>query len=347
MPERIIDLRSDTVTLPTDEMREAMAHTAVGDDAYGEDPTVNQLQELAADKMGMETALYVPSGSMGNRCALMAHTSPGDGIFFEEKAHILAGKRRTHADIADVTTHPIESEFGVIKPEQLEEAIQSAGADTAQSALLCIENTHNYSGGSAWSPAEMEALARAAQERGLKLHMDGARIFNAVVAWGVDVREYTRHVDSVMFCVSKGLSAPVGSLLCGSRAFVDRAHSARKDLGGGMRQAGIIAAAGIVALEKMVDRLAEDHETARLLCAGLQKIVGLKVWQPPTPTNFVMVDVDALGWTSEELLAKWKAGGILVNPRPYARARLVTHRHITASDVAYVVDATRRLVEAG
>jgi threonine aldolase len=239
----------------------------------------------------------------------------------------------------------MQAEFGVIQPEQLEAVIDSG--DVSQPSLLCIENTHNGSGGSAWAPAEVETVSKAARAHGLKIHMDGARIFNAVMAHGVDVKDYTRHIDSAMFCVSKGLSAPVGSLLCGSRSFIDEADSVRKRLGGGMRQAGIIAAAGVVALEKMVDRLADDHEIAHLLCSGLEEIEGIRIQRPPTPTNFAMVNVEGLGWHSESLIEKWKACGILANPRPPAGARLVVHRHITREDVTYVVDATRRLVERG
>ena len=345
MPERTVDLRSDTVTLPTQEMKEAMMEAALGDDGYGEDATVNRLQELAAEKLGMEAGLYVPSGTMGNACALFAHTNSGDDVFFEERVHLFAGARGDFAVLHGMNPHPMQAEFGVIQPEQLDEVINSE--DVSQPSLLCIENTHNGSGGSAWTPAEVEVISAAAKAHGLKIHMDGARLFNAVVAHGVDARDYTRHVDSVMFCVSKGLSAPVGSLLCGSRAFINDADAMRKRMGGGMRQAGMIAAAGIVALQKMVDRLAEDHENAQLLCSGLEAIEGIKVQRPPTPTNFAMVNAEELGWHSELLIEKWKTCGILANPRPPAGARLVVHRHITHDDVTYVVDATRRLVERG
>ena len=345
MPERRVDLRSDTVTLPTQEMKEAMMGAVLGDDGYGEDATVNRLQELAAEKLGMEAGLYVPSGTMGNACALFAHTHSGDDVFFEERAHLFAGARGEFAILNGVRPHPMQAEFGVVQPEGLEEAINSA--DVSQPSLLCIENSHNGSGGSAWTPTEVESVSNSAKAHGLRIHMDGARIFNAVVAHGVDVKDYTRHIDSVMFCVSKGLGAPVGSLLCGSRSFIDEADAVRKRLGGGMRQAGVIAAAGIVALEKMVDRLAEDHETARLLCAGLEAIEGIKIQRPPTPTNFAMVNVEELGWRSESLIEKRKTCGILANPRPPAGARLVAHRHITREDAAYVVDVTRQLVERG
>jgi threonine aldolase len=345
MLERTVDLRSDTVTLPTEEMKEAMVNAVLGDDGYNEDATVNRLQELAAEKVGMEAALYILSGTMGNACALLAHTRPGDDVFFEERAHMFAGERGEFAALNGLTRHPMKAEFGVIQPEQLKEVIRSG--DTVQPSLVCIENTHNGSGGAAWAPAAVEAVSRTARAHGMKLHTDGARIFNAATAHGVDVKEYIRHVDSVMFCVSKGLSAPVGSLVCGNRRFINEAQRVRKRLGGSMRQAGVIAAAGIVALEKMVDRLAEDHEIARLLCEGLAEIESIKVQHPPTPTNFAMLNVGGLGWSANDLVEKWKTYGILANPRPPAGARLVAHRHITAEDVGYVVDTTRRLAEAG
>jgi len=347
MSDRVVDLRSDTLTLPTEEMREAMARAEVGDDVYGEDPTVNRLQDLAAEKMGMEAALYVASGTMGNTCSLLAHAQVGDEVIFEELAHMYNWECGNYAVIAGLAPRTVRGEYGIIPPEPLEAVIRSANVHFAPPALVCIENTHNNYAGSAWTPAQVEAVARVVRERGLNLHMDGARIFNAAVALGVDVREYTRHVDSVMFCVSKGLSAPVGSLLCGSRAFIDRAYRMRKRLGGAMRQAGFIAAAGIVAIEQMVDRLAEDHANARRLAAGLGGIEGIEVRQPPRPTNILMVDVAGLGWNSAALVEKWKGCGILCNPRPPSGARLVTHRHVAAGDVDYVVEATRRLAEAG
>ncbi len=343
MPEKTVDLRSDTTTRPTQEMRQAMAQAAVGDDAYGEDPTVNQLQDLAAAKLGTEAALYVPSGSMGNRCALTTQTNPGEAVLFEEHAHpsvCAAG------EYAGVQTYPLAAEYGMITPAQVREMVNAARADGARPTLLCVENTHNFSGGAAWLPADLEKLCGTAREHGLKVHMDGARLFNAAVARGVEVQEFTRGVDSVMFCVSKGLSAPVGSLLCGSRELIDQARTVRKDLGGNMRQAGVIAAAGIVALENMVERLEEDHRLAHYLFKKLQPISGIKATQPPTPTNFVMVDVSALGWKAENLTEKWKAVGILAHPRPPTRTRLVVHRHLTAEDADYVATTTRRLLEA-
>ncbi|MCC7265369.1 MAG: aminotransferase class I/II-fold pyridoxal phosphate-dependent enzyme [Candidatus Latescibacteria bacterium] len=346
MPERIVDLRSDTVTKPTEEMREAMHRAPVGDDVYGEDPTVKALEELAAARMGMEAALFVPSGTMGNTCALLAHTHAGEEMVVEELAHISCWEAGNYANLAGLSIRPIRGEHGVFTPAQLEAALRSPeNPHFARQTLLCLENTHNNAAGAVWTPAQVEAVAVAARGRGLAVHMDGARIFNAAVALGVDAREFTRHLDSVMFCVSKGLSAPVGSLLCGSRAFIAEAYRARKRLGGAMRQAGVIAAAGIVAIEQMVARLAEDHANARRLCEGLAQIPGITARQAPVPTNILMVDVAGLGWTAEELVTRWKAVGVLGNRRPPTAARLVTHRHISAADVDYTLEVTREMVQ--
>ena len=346
MPERVVDLRSDTVTLPTEEMRVAMSRAELGDDVYGEDPTVKRLEELAAEKAGMDRALFVPSGTMGNTAALLAHTRPGDEVIFEELAHLYNWEAGSYANICGLAARPILGEFGIFTAEQLEEAIRPDNVHFTRPTLVCLENTHNNAAGSVWTPGEFEAVSSVARQHGLKVHVDGARIFNAAVALGVEVTEFTRHVDSRMFCVSKGLSAPVGSLLCGDSAFVEEAYRARKRLGGAMRQAGIIAAAAIVSLENMVDRLAEDHDNARRLCTELSAMEGISATQAPRPTNIVMVDVGGLGWTSAELIDRWKKLGILCNPRPPTRVRLVTNRHVSADDVTYALDATRQMTRA-
>ena len=344
MTERQVDLRSDTVTRPTEAMRAAMMAAPVGDDAYGEDPTVRRLEEMAAAKVGMEAGLYVPSGSMGNRCALVAHTRPGDEVVYGAEAHAFYGYRTGAAAEACLAARSVPLDFGVMRPEQVDAVMAQANPNRARPSLVWIENSHNVSGGSAWLPGQVETLGGAVQRHGLNMHIDGARIFNAAVAVGADVREYTRHANSVMFCASKGLSAPVGSLLCGGREFIERARVVRSRLGGAMRQAGIIAAGAIVALETMIDRLAQDQAHAQLLHQGLADIDGLESIQPPHPTNFCTVDCSALGWSSEELVERWKASGILSHPRPPHRVRLVFHRHIDAADVEYVLDCTRRLV---
>lgn len=344
--DRTVDLRSDTLTRPTEAMWDAMHHADVGDDVYGEDPTVTRLQELAAEMTGMEAALYVPSGTMGNTCAMLAHTNPGEEMVAEELAHIYCWEAGTYANIAGLTVRSVKGEQGIFTRQQFEQTLRPANPHFPRPTLLCLENTHNNAAGAVWSVEEMASVADAAREQGLKVHLDGARVFNAAVALGVDVKEITATADSVMFCVSKGLSAPVGSLLCGSRAFIDEAYRARKRLGGAMREAGVIAAAGVVALETMVDRLAEDHETARLLAEGLDAIDGITATRAPRPTNIIMADVAPLGWTSAQLIEQWNAAGIKCNPRPPHGVRLVTNRHASAEDINYVLDVTREMVRS-
>jgi threonine aldolase len=261
-------------------------------------------------------------------------------------SHIYGWECGNYAAVAGLAVRLVQGDEGIVPAERLEAAIRAPNVHYAPARLACLENTHNNACGSAWTPAEVEAFAAAARRHGLAVHLDGARVFNAAVALGVDVRQYARCVDSVMFCVSKGLSAPVGSLLCGSRAFVDRASGMRKRLGGAMRQAGVIAAAGIVALERMVDRLAVDHAHCRALATGLAAIPGLEVLQAARPTNILQLDVSALGWRAAELIDRWVPYGIRCNPRPPTRVRLVTHRHIDDADVEYVLAVTRRLVTA-
>ena len=336
-----IDLRSDTTTRPTAAMFEAMARAAVGDDAWGEDPTVQRLQRAAADKLGKEAALYVPSGTMGNACALMAHVGEGDAVFFEERAHLFGGSRRASWTLSGAVPHPLQAELGVPDPLQLEEAVSAARAQGQRPALVCIENTHNHSGGYAWSLDEIEAVSAKSRELGMKVHMDGARLFNAAVGMGVEAEEYARRADSVMFCLSKGLSAPVGSMLCGDAELVERARAVRSGLGGTMRQAGVVAAAGLVALEEMVDRLAEDHRRARALCGALQGLDGLAVWQPPNPTNFVMLESAAPGEPARALCDALEARGVLCLARPPAKIRIVLHRHIGDDDMEFTAAAVR------
>ena len=341
MPDRIVDLRSDTTTCPTEEMRLAMKSAEVGDTAYGEDPSVNRLEELAAEKTGHEAALYTPSGTMANGCGLLVHTLQGEVVILHEHSHIHGCNEQIFL-LAGATPHTYDVELGVLTPEELEVAVSEVKDGGARPGLLCIENTFNYGGGHAWNPRQVELICEAAHGLDLKVHMDGARIFNAAIAQRVDVREYTRHVDTVMLCVSKGLSAPVGSLLCGDGDVIARARQAANGLGGKMRQAGVIAAAGIVALETMVERLAEDHARAKRLSAGLGEIDGLQVRQPPNATNFVMVDASGLGWTTEDLAEKWGEKGILLTKRPPTEARLVLHRHIDDDDVDYAVGAAHK-----
>src|SRR3990170_1113533 len=272
----VIDLRSDTVTQPTEEMRAAMAAAPVGDDVFSEDPTVNALEALAAEMVGKEAAVFVPSGTMGNLIAVMAHTQKGDAIILEGESHTYRFEVGGVAAVAGVLPLPVAGVRGYVPPGTVREAVRGPNIHIAPPRLLCLENTHNRSGGTPFGPQEMDAVTGVARELGLAVHLDGARIFNAAVACGVPAPALTRGVDSVMFCVSKALSAPVGSLVCGSGEFVARARRFRKMVGGGMRQAGVIAAAGIVALRTMVQRLGDDHAAARRLGGGVAGRPGLR-----------------------------------------------------------------------
>ena len=346
-----VDLRSDTLTHPTERMRQAMHAAEVGDDTFGDDPTVQRLEAMAAERLGKEAAVYVPSGSMGNSTALITHLeigarSGGDRpalAVHETHAHMFSSDRDRFARaLFPVESASVETEWGVLTPDHLQQAI--ADHPGAEPRLLCIENTHNYTGGGAVTPAQVNAVAGAAHAAGMRVHCDGARLFNAAVAQRLPAAELVEQVDSVMFCVSKGLSAPVGSILCGEAAFIDAARDTRKLHGGSMRQAGVIAAAGIVSLEVMVDRLAEDHVNAARLRAGLRTIDGIEVVEPAIPTNFAVVDVRGLGWTAEQMLDRYRAEGVLGGPRPPTRVRLVVNRHIGAAQVDRVIDATRHIV---
>ncbi len=287
-----IDLRSDTVTQPTKAMRQAMAKAEVGDDVFGEDPTVNKLQEMAAERMGKEAGLFVPSGTMGNLAAILAHCGRGDEVILGNKAHTFLYEAGGVSALGGVHSCQLPNQLdGTLVLQDIQAAIRSNDAHQPVSRLVCLENTHNRCGGVALTAEYTRAAGELAHRNGLLMHLDGARIFNAAVAQGASARELAEPADSVTFCLSKGLSAPVGSVLCGSREFIKKAHRIRKMLGGGMRQAGILAAAGIVALEEMVDRLAEDHKRARYLAQGLSFLPWL-VLDPGTPyTNMIFMNL--------------------------------------------------------
>jgi len=330
--KNIIDLRSDTVTLPTEEMLEAIRNAELGDDVYKEDPTVNRLEEMAAKKMGKEAALLVPSGTMANLVSVTSNTKRGDSVILEADSHIYWYEVGGISAIAGVLPLPVKGEMGVMDPRDVEAAIRPKSLHFAETTLVCIENTHNRAGGTVITPAQIEAISKVVKEHGLRLYMDGARIFNAAVALKVDVRDFTRHVDNLMFCLSKGLSCPIGSVIVGSEEFIERAEKVRKILGGGMRQAGIIAAAGIIALEKMIDRLEEDHRNARLLAEGLAKIEGIDVNMKTVQTNMVMLDVKgSVG--AETFVNKLREQGVLALNLSKTRVRMVTHRGIEKEDI--------------
>jgi threonine aldolase len=335
----MIDLRSDTVTQPTEAMREAMSRAAVGDDDYGEDATVNHLQELAAARVGKEAGLFLPSGTMANLLALLTHAKHGDEAIVEHQAHIYSDEAGGISALAGVVPRPVVGIRGAITPAVLEAALRPPDRHYAPTRLVCLENTHNAAGGIAITRAAIAEVCHTAHDRGLRVHLDGARIFNAAAALNADVRQLVSDCDSVMFCLSKGLSAPVGSILLGEADFIARARRLRKMIGGGMRQVGVLAAAGIVALETMIERLAEDHRHAKLLAAGLAPLKGLRIDAASVQTNIVMVDIDDAARTLRQLAVR----NVLATAETPTRIRLVTHRHIGVNEVNLAIDAFREV----
>ncbi|MGI6642500.1 MAG: low-specificity L-threonine aldolase [Bacillota bacterium] len=326
---QIIDFRSDTVTKPTPEMRRAMYEAPVGDDVYGDDPTVNRLEALGAEIMGKEAAVFVPSGTMGNQVALMAWTQRGDEIILEEQAHIFMYEVGGPAVLSSVMTKTIRGFRGAMDPADVKDAIRGKNIHFPKTTLICLENTHNRSGGCVIPLSNMRDIYELAREASVRVHLDGARVFNAALALGVEARELAKYADSVQFCLSKGLCAPVGSLVAGSKEFVDRARGYRKMLGGGMRQAGILAAAGIVALEKMVDRLAEDHANARMIGEALAQVPGLHIDLETVQTNMVAVGTRDLGMDAATFSGLLRQKGVWANASlPYV-LRIVTHHDVS------------------
>ena len=336
-----INVRSDTQTLPTEEMLEAMRHAPLGDDVYKEDPTVNRLEAAAAEITGKEAALFVASGTMGNLIALMVHGKPGDEVILDPESHIFYYEAGSLAGVAGLMPFPVVCPGGIPSPEDLRRAIRPANVHHPVPRLFCLENTHNRSGGRVISPALHRELCDVAHEHGLAVHLDGARIFNAATAAGVPVTEYTKSVDSVMFCLSKGLSCPVGSMIAGSRDFIDKANWARKRIGGGMRQAGVIAAAGIVALESMIGRLAEDHSNARALAEGINGTRGFEVDMSTVQSNMVVAHHGSSGLGTDQMLALLEKYGVLASGRPPESIRLVTNRHHDSDTIDEVVNRIR------
>ena len=339
----IVDLRSDTFTQPTGKMREAMANAPVGDDVFEEDPTVNRLEELAASMVGKEAALFVVSGTMGNLVATLTHTRPGDEVILGANSHIYGYEVGGMARIGGLMPRVVDDSEGVIRPEQVLRALRGDNIHYAPTSLVCMENSHNMSGGRVTDVKETRALAEAVHEKGLKLHMDGARVFNAAAALGVEVTELTKPVDSVMFCLSKGLSAPVGSILAGDREFVARARKFRKILGGGMRQAGVIAAAGIIALEDMVDRLREDHARAKRLAKELAGIPGVSVIESNYQTNILLIDIEGTSLGASQFVGSLDELGVRVLTRSDTALRAVIHRHIDDEDIDKAIAAFRKV----
>lgn len=332
-----IDLRSDTVTLPTEEMRKAMAEAELGDDVYGEDPTVNRLEALAAEIVGKEAAMFVPSGTMGNQVCVMTHTKRGDEVIMEAESHVYYYEVGAMAVLSGVQARPVPGKRGVMNPDDVKTAIREPNIHFPRTSLVVLENTHNRGGGKVLPLDNVQTISEIAHSNGLSVHMDGARIFNAQVASGIPAREYAKYADSIMFCLSKGLCAPVGSMVAGSKEFIDRARKNRKMLGGGMRQAGVLAAAGIIALTKMVDRLHEDHENAKLLGRKLFEM-GYGVNPEDVETNMVVVDVTVVGKDVHTMERELKSRGVLANANSNRTLRLVTHYGITKDDVLKTID---------
>ena len=339
MSKTILDFRSDTVTKPTPQMRESMAYAEVGDDVYQEDPTVNRLQTLAAEMTGQEAGLYVSSGTMGNLTSILSHCQRGDEIIVGKKAHIYLYEATGAAALGGINIQTIPNqEDGTLSLEDIKSAIRPDDPHQPITRLVSIENTHNRCNGASLSPEFTKNVSLFAKKHDLVFHIDGARIFNAAIDQKVPVSELTKHADSVTFCLSKGLSAPVGSVICGSEVFIRKAHRIRKQLGGGMRQAGIIAAAGVIALETMVERLAEDHQNARLLAEGLSTIPGLLIDLENQHTNMVYFSLSQeVRFTLSELRDLLQEKGLLVGGGS-DRIRMVTHSGVDKTSVETAID---------
>ncbi len=340
-----IDLRSDTVTKPTAEMRAAMASAEVGDDVYLEDPTVNRLQARAAEIFQREAALFVPSGTMGNQIAVRIHTRPGQEVITEERGHIFNYEMAAMAAISGVLARPVYSPEGILSWEAIRSAIRPKIYYRAQTGLITLENTHNMAGGTVYTKAQIENICENAHASSLPVHLDGARIFNAATALGIDVASLARPCDSVMFCLSKGLGAPVGSMVVGGSSFIEEARSVRKMMGGGMRQAGILAAAGLIALEKMPARLVLDHENARALAERLARVPGLAVDHSGIRTNIVIVGVSGTGLDSSMLAALLKERGVLVGTVDSNTIRLLTHLDVSREDVLDAAEVFEQVLQ--
>jgi threonine aldolase len=333
-----IDLRSDTVTKPSPQMRRAMFEAEVGDDVYGEDPTINRLEKRAAEVFGREDALFVPSGTMGNQIAIKLHTHHGDEVICGDRAHIFEYEMAMMAHFSGVVPRTVSAQDGVLTWKLVEPKLKSKSYHGAKTGLISVENTHNMAGGAVTPPGIFEELCDRAHALGLAVHPDGARIFNASVALGIPVAWLTAKADTVMFCLSKGLGAPVGSLLVGSAELMDRARIYRKALGGGMRQAGILAAAGLIALEQGPHKLAEDHANAKFLAEGLARVGGIKIDSAKVQTNILMCEVSGTGMTSYELSQKLAARNVLASGFGPEFLRFVTHLDVNREQCAQALE---------
>ena len=337
---RTIDLRSDTVTLPTPAMRKAVYNAELGDDVFGEDPTTKRLEQMAAERMGKQAGLLVASGTMGNLVCILTHCARGEEVILGDQCHTFLYEAGGMSALGGIHPHTIRNQAdGTMRLEDIKAAVRGDNVHFPRTRLICLENTHNRCNGSALTPEYVDSVAALAKEHGLSVHLDGARIFNAAVALGLDAKELTRSVDSVSFCLSKGLSAPVGSVVCGSSEFIAEARRTRKVLGGGMRQSGIIAAAGITALEEMVDRLAEDHKNARRLAEGIAAIKGLSIELANVQTNIIYFELASNRLTADELVTELGKKGVKILCVGPSQLRAVTHYGISAEDIGLTVRA--------
>jgi len=342
---KIIDLRSDTVTLPTQEMREAIYNAELGDDVFGDDPTVNRFEKMAAELVGEESGLLVSSGTQGNLVCLLTHCNRGDEVILGNLSHTFLNEVGAISALGGIHPHTVTNqENGTMKLQAIESAIRGDNIHYPRTRLVCIENTHNRCFGAPLTVEYTNAVCELAHRHNLKVHLDGARIFNAAVALNVDVKELTKNVDSLSFCLSKGLSAPIGSVVCGTKEFIAEARRYRKMLGGGMRQVGIIAAAGIVAIENMIERLKEDHNNARLLAAGISKIPGLSIDLDKIKTNIIYFDLISGKITVNDLLQKMAAEGMKFLSTGPNRFRMVTHYGITDEDIRSTIKALSKIM---
>lgn len=342
---RVSDFRSDTVTKPTPEMRKAMAEAVVGDDVLGDDPTVKELERKASEILRKEAALYVPSGTMGNAIAVKVWTREGDEVILEEKSHIYNMEVAHLSMISRVLPRPLPSNRGAMDPELVEKSIRKRSLHIPGTSLICIENTHNMWSGAVVPIENFKALREVANRHGVRIHLDGARIFNAQIASGVPAYEYAKYADSVMFCFSKGLGAPIGSILVGSAEFIEEARRVRKLLGGGMRQVGVIASAALVALNTMIDRLADDHKRAKLLAQSLAEIPGININPDTVETNIIYFKVgEQTGFTAPELVGKLKRKGVLCLAPSVDTIRMVTHKDIDDEDIDHAIEAFRAIL---
>jgi len=347
MSDKIIDLRSDTVTKPSPAMRRAMAEAEVGDDVYLEDPTVNRLQARAAEIFGREAGLFVPSGSMGNLACIIAQTERGQEVICEAAGHIYNYEMASMSALGGVLPRVIPTTDGIMTWEQIAPAIREKAYYRPQTALVALENTHNMAGGTVYPTRLTQAICNKAHDAGLKVHLDGARVFNAAVCLGEKVAEVTKGFDSVQFCFSKGLGAPVGSMIVGSKDFIERCRVIRKMLGGGMRQAGVLAAAALVALEEGPKRLHLDHENAKLLAQGLANIPRIRIQAEKVQTNIVLYDVSETGMTSTEFIKRVGERNVLGGPVDARRVRMVTHLDVDRADIEQALRIIGEVVGAG